>query len=169
MNNHSKLLITILLFSIFILPLTAEAEEEKTREKSADEVLYEKGTQYLVDKKEYDKAIETFKELATVHLTSYLYPNSLYNLGCAYYYNEDYENAIAIFKRLIKEHSDLEIAEDAQLDIGGCLRRMDKFKEAIVVYEEFLKKYPKSKQKDTAFYGIGFCYYYMKVTGEQGE
>ena len=122
--------ITILfLFSSELL--YCQSDKEK-----AEKIAY-KGIE-LVDAGKYSEGIKKFEEALVLDPNNIIY---LYEIGYAYYLQEDYKKAIEKYEPLLKRN---DVIEGVFVSLGNSYDYEKQSQKAMEVYEAGLKKFPKS-------------------------
>jgi tetratricopeptide (TPR) repeat protein len=100
--------------------------------------------QGLLESKQYDKAVETYRTLLERNPTERLYRLfALQNLGYAYEGQGDYQRALDSFQGLV-DMGESFLRPSAYISIGRCYEKLGKREEALKKYRIFLEKYPES-------------------------
>lgn len=114
------------------------------------ELLVEEGSKFH-DEKNYDKAIEKYKEALAIDSDSWLVH---YEMAFTYYESKDYENTIIHAEESIK--SDENNAYYSYVILGSAYDLVGKPKKAIKVYEKGIKKFP---EKYLLYYNLALTTY----------
>ncbi len=141
------LYLTLLMF-IFT---TAGCSSQKLNTPLTASDYYQRGEKFL-DKKDYLKAIETFRTITTNFPGSDLVDDAQYGLAEAYFRSGEYSTAISEYEKLIREYPLSGFVERAQFRIGECyLRRslppqldQEETYRALDKFNRFIQEYPSS-------------------------
>ncbi|HLP48681.1 MAG TPA: tol-pal system protein YbgF [Candidatus Kapabacteria bacterium] len=115
---------------------------------SPESIYYTAYSDYI--KKNYDLAIEGFKQFIRLYPNNGLADNSLYWIGECYYSQKKYQEAVATFKELKTNYSDGDKVPDAILKEGFALIEMGKQTEGNEVLKEVISKFPLSEEASLA-------------------
>ena len=100
--------------------------------------------QGLLESKQYDKAVETYRTFLERNPAERLYRLfALQNLGYAYEGQGDYQRALDSFQGLVDMGENF-LRPSAYISIGRCYEKLGKREEALKNYRIFLEKYPES-------------------------
>lgn len=100
--------------------------------------------QGLLESKQYDKAVETYRTFLERNPAERLYRLfALQNLGYAYEGQGDYQRALDSFQGLV-DMGESFLRPSAYISIGRCYEKLGKREEALKNYRIFLEKYPES-------------------------
>lgn len=115
---------------------------------SAENTYYTAYSDYI--KKNYQLAVEGFKQFITLFPQHNLADNSLYWIGECYYSQKKYQDAVDTFTRLITNYSDGDKIPDAILKKGYALIEMGQQPEGIDVLKELISRFPLSEEASLA-------------------
>jgi len=100
--------------------------------------------QGLLESKQYDKAVETYRTFLERNPAERLYRLfALQNLGYAYEAQGDYQRALDSFQGLV-DMGESFLRPSAYISVGRCYEKLGKREEALKNYRIFLEKYPES-------------------------
>ncbi|MEN8152644.1 MAG: tol-pal system protein YbgF [Acidobacteriota bacterium] len=111
---------------------------------SPDSIYYTAYSDYI--KKNYQLAIEGFRQFVNLYPDNVLADNSLYWIGECYYAKKDFNEAIKVFSDLIDKYSNGDKVPDALLKKGYALLEVGKSENGISVLKELISKYPLSEE-----------------------
>lgn len=115
---------------------------------SAENTYYTAYSDYI--KKNYQLAVEGFKQFIDMFPEHNLADNSLYWIGECYYSQKKYQDAVDTFTRLITNYSDGDKIPDAILKKGYALIEMGQQPEGIDVLKELISRFPLSEEASLA-------------------
>ena len=129
------------------------SDEESTQEtdttaQSPETTYYTAYSDYI--KKNYQLAIEGFKQFIRLFPNNGLADNSLYWIGECYYSQKNYQEAVKTFTELITNYADGDKIPDAILKKGFALIEMGSQSEGITVLKELISRYPLSEEASLA-------------------
>ncbi|MDQ1349818.1 MAG: hypothetical protein QG657_119, partial [Acidobacteriota bacterium] len=135
--------------------MTAPASAENTGTtaetgavQSPESIYYTAYSDYI--KKNYDLAVEGFKQFIKLYPNHGLADNSLYWIGECYYSQKKYQEAVDTFQELKTNYADGDKVPDAILKEGFALIEMGKQTEGIDVLKEVISKFPLSEEASLA-------------------
>jgi tetratricopeptide (TPR) repeat protein len=100
--------------------------------------------QGLLNSKQYDKAVETYRNFLDSNPREGLYRLlALQNLGYAYEGQGDYQRALDSFQNLIAKGESF-LQPWGYLNVSRCHEKLGKWEEALKTYRIFLEKFPDS-------------------------
>jgi len=111
---------------------------------SADSIYFTAYSDY--NKKNYDLAIEGFKQFVKQFPDNVLADNSLYWIGECHYAQKEYSEAINIFSEIINKYASGDKVPDALLKKGYALIEMDQVENGITVLKELISEFPLSEE-----------------------
>jgi len=111
---------------------------------SPDSIYFTAYSDY--NKKNYDLAIEGFKQFVKLFPDNVLADNSLYWIGECYYAQKEYSEAIKIFSDIINKYASGDKVPDALLKKGYALIEMDQVENGISVLKELISEFPLSEE-----------------------
>jgi tol-pal system protein YbgF len=132
-------------------PETTSAPVETTSDtpvQSAESIYYAAYSDFI--KKNYDLAIEGFKQFIKHYPQNGLADNALYWVGECYYSQKAFQDAVITFTELIDNYSDGDKIPDAILKKGYSLIEMGKQSEGITVLKELVSRFPLSEEASLA-------------------
>lgn len=115
---------------------------------SAESIYYTAYSDYI--KKNYDLAVEGFKQFIQLYPNHGLADNSLYWIGECYYSQKKYQDAVNTFNRLKTDYADGDKVPDAILKEGFALIEMGSQSEGIDALKELISKFPLSEEASLA-------------------
>ncbi|MCP5103627.1 MAG: tol-pal system protein YbgF [bacterium] len=115
---------------------------------SPESIYYTAYSDYI--KKNYDLAVEGFKQFIDLYPTNGLADNSLYWIGECYYAQKKYQDAVDVFSQLRNKYEDGDKVPDAILKEGFALIEMGKRTDGIDVLKELVSKFPLSEEASLA-------------------
>ncbi len=111
--------------------------------------------QGFLKSKQYDKAVETYREFLDSNPGERLYRLfALQNLGYAYEGQGDYQNALDAFQGLVDMGENF-LQPWGYLNMGRCYEKLGKREEALRNYRTFLEKFPDSTMARMVKHKIG--------------
>jgi tol-pal system protein YbgF len=119
---------------------------------SPESIYYTAYSDYI--KKNYDLAIEGFKQFINLYPNNGLADNSLYWIGECYYSQKNYKEAVSTFNRLRTQYSDGDKVPDAILKEGFALIEMGNQTGGINALKELIQKFPLSEEASLAQHKI---------------
>lgn len=125
-----------------------ESENQNLSTQSPESIYYTAYSDYL--KKNYELAIQGFKQFIKLFPDNGLVDNSLYWIGECYYSQKMYQEAVNIFKELIEKYRDGDKIQAASLKRGFALIEMGKQSEGINALRELISKFPLSEEASLA-------------------
>ena len=126
-------------------------EEEVTlpeNQQSPETVYYAAYSDYI--KKNYQLAIQGFRQFMQLFPQNGLADNSLYWIGECYYSQKMYQEAVNTFTQLINDYADGDKIPDAILKKGFALIEMGKQSEGISVLKVLVSRFPLSEEASLA-------------------
>jgi tol-pal system protein YbgF len=133
------------------MPTGDSGEEEVTlpdNQQSPETVYYAAYSDYI--KKNYQLAIQGFRQFIQLFPQNGLADNSLYWIGECYYSQKMYQDAVNTFTQLINNYSDGDKIPDAILKKGFALIEMGKQSEGIGVLKGLVSRFPLSEEASLA-------------------
>ncbi len=121
---------------------------QNTVVQSPESIYYTAYSDYI--KKNYDLAIEGFKQFIKLFPQNALADNSLYWIGECYYAQKKYQEAVSTFNELKTNYSDGDKVPDAILKQGFAFIEMGKQTEGIDALKELVSKFPLSEEASLA-------------------
>lgn len=115
---------------------------------SPESIYYTAYSDYI--KKNYDLAVEGFKQFIQLYPDHGLADNSLYWIGECYYSQKKYQDAVNTFNRLKTDYADGDKVPDAILKQGFALIEMGSQNEGIDALKELISKFPLSEEASLA-------------------
>jgi tol-pal system protein YbgF len=115
---------------------------------SPENTYYTAYSDYI--KKNYQLAIEGFKQFILLYPQNGLADNALYWIGECYYSQKMYSEAVSTFSRLISNYADGDKIPDAILKKGYSLIEMGKQPDGITVLKELISRFPLSEEASLA-------------------
>jgi len=125
-----------------------EAQAEPVPAQSPETTYYTAYSDYI--KKNYQLAIDGFKQFIRLFPQNILADNSLYWIGECYYSQKNYQEAVSTFTQLITNYSDGDKIPDAILKKGYALIEMGKQTEGVDVLKELISRFPLSEEASLA-------------------
>jgi len=98
------------------------------------------------NKKNYDLAIQGFKQFVKQFPENQLADNSLYWIGECYYAQKEYQEAIKIFSEIINNYKSGDKVPDALLKKGYAMIELDQVENGISVLKELISEFPLSEE-----------------------
>lgn len=132
-------------------PTGDSSEEEVTlpeNQQSPETVYYAAYSDYI--KKNYQLAIQGFRQFMQLFPQNGLADNSLYWIGECYYSQKMYQEAVNTFTQLINDYADGDKIPDAILKKGFALIEMGKQSEGIGVLKMLVSRFPLSEEASLA-------------------
>ena len=127
---------------------TKQNENSNVSIESPDSIYYTAYSDYI--KKNYQLAINGFKQFIKYYPDNALADNSYYWIGECYYTQKMYQEAINTFTELITKYSDGDKIPDATLKKGFALIEMGKQSQGINILKELISKFPLSDEAKLA-------------------
>lgn len=109
-----------------------------------DSIYYTAYSDYI--KKNYQLAIEGFKQFIKLYPQNGLADNSLYWIGECYYSRKMYKEAVESFSNLIDNYNDGDKIPDAILKKGYALIELGQQTEGITVLKQLISRFPLSEE-----------------------
>ena len=125
-----------------------EETNQPTTVQSPETVYYAAYSDYI--KKNYQLAIQGFRQFIQLFPQNGLADNSLYWIGECYYSQKMYQEAVNTFTELIGNYSDGDKIPDAILKKGFALIEMGNQSEGISVLKELISRFPLSEEASLA-------------------
>lgn len=125
-----------------------EESNQQTTVQSPETVYYAAYSDYI--KKNYQLAIQGFRQFIQLFPQNGLADNSLYWIGECYYSQKMYQEAVNTFSELISNYSDGDKIPDAILKKGFALIEMGNQSEGISVLKELISRFPLSEEASLA-------------------
>ncbi len=133
----------------FSLPAETGGEQgQNSTSQSPETIYYTAYSDYI--KKNYQYAIDGFRQFLQLYPSNGLADNSLYWIGECYYAQKMYQEAVNTFTQLINTYNDGDKIPDATLKKGFALIEMGKQAEGIAVLKELTSKFPLSEEASLA-------------------
>lgn len=132
-------------------PAGTSAETENKEEglvQPAESTYYTSYSDYL--KKNYDLAIQGFRQFIATYPDNHLADNSLYWLGECYYAQRKYPEAVETFKSLRTKYAEGDKVADAMLKEGFALIELGRQTEGIDVLKQLVSRFPLSEEAPLA-------------------
>jgi tol-pal system protein YbgF len=126
----------------------SEETNRQTTVQSPETVYYAAYSDYI--KKNYQLAIQGFRQFIQLFPRNGLADNSLYWIGECYYSQKMYQEAVNTFTELIGNYSDGDKIPDAILKKGFALIEMGNQSEGINVLKELISRFPLSEEASLA-------------------
>ena len=123
---------------------SGEIESNQTQVQSPDSIYYTAYSDYI--KKNYQLAIEGFRQFVSLYPENVLADNSLYWIGECFYAKKDFNEAVTVFSDLINKYSDGDKVPDALLKKGFALLELGKSENGMAVLKELISKFPLSEE-----------------------
>ncbi len=123
---------------------STENSNVNTPLQSPDSIYFTAYSDY--NKKNYDLAIEGFKQFVKQFPDNVLADNSLYWIGECYYAQKEYSEAIKIFSDIINKYASGDKVPDALLKKGYALIEMDQVEKGISILKELISEFPLSEE-----------------------
>lgn len=127
---------------------TGEETNQPTTVQSPETVYYAAYSDYI--KKNYQLAIQGFRQFIQLFPQNGLADNSLYWIGECYYSQKMYQEAVNTFTELISNYADGDKIPDAILKKGFALIEMGNQSEGISVLKELVSRFPLSEEASLA-------------------
>jgi tol-pal system protein YbgF len=127
---------------------TTEESQPNTTIQSPENTYYTAYSDYI--KKNYQLAIEGFKQFIQLYPQNGLADNALYWIGECYYSQKMYQEAVSTFSQLVTNYADGDKIPDAILKKGYSLIEMGKQSEGITVLKELISRFPLSEEASLA-------------------
>ncbi|ADV33736.1 tol-pal system protein YbgF [Candidatus Blochmanniella vafra str. BVAF] len=105
---------------------------------------YKLAVSLVLEKKQYDRAIQTFQDFIKNYPQSNYQPNAHYWLGQLYYNQNDKNNASYHFALVVKNYPKSSKAPDALLKIGIIMQETNQIDKSKTIYKQLGKLYPNS-------------------------
>jgi len=142
---------------LLALVLLASCSKPLVREGAGEKEIYELGV-LLIEKGDYQSAIEVFRELNNRYPSSPLVEKSMFQIAKAYYLDEQDVDAEVAFDDFIRLYPDSPLVPDALLLKGKTIERgmekvgrdLDPAYQALKVYRRLVEAYPNSPQASEA-------------------
>jgi len=115
---------------------------------SPENTYYTAYSDYL--KKNYQLAVEGFKQFISLYPQNGLADNAFYWIGECYYSQKMYREAVNTFSELISNYADGDKIPDAILKKGYSLIEMGKQPEGIAALKELISRFPLSEEASLA-------------------
>jgi tol-pal system protein YbgF len=150
-NSISKVNDRILSLPVGSVPAGTESAGDATQDgviQSPESIYYTAYSDYI--KKNYDLAIQGFKEFIRLYPKNGLADNSLYWIGECYYSQEKFQEAVDTFHELKNKYVDGDKVPDAILKEGFALIEMGNQTKGIDVLKELISKFPLSEEASLA-------------------
>jgi tol-pal system protein YbgF len=151
-NSVSKINDRLLSLPATPPPTEGSTEIEETNRQTADQspetVYYAAYSDYI--KKNYQLAIQGFRQFIQLFPQNGLADNSLYWIGECYYSEKMYQEAVNTFTELINNYSDGDKIPDAILKKGYALIEMGNQSEGIRVLKGLVSRFPLSEEASLA-------------------
>jgi tol-pal system protein YbgF len=150
-NSIGKVNDSILSLPVGSVPAGTESTGDSTQNgvvQSPESIYYTAYSDYI--KKNYDLAIQGFKEFIRLYPKNGLADNSLYWIGECYYSQGKFQEAVDTFYELKSEYADGDKVPAAILKEGFALIEMGKQTEGIDVLKELVSKFPLSEEASLA-------------------
>jgi tol-pal system protein YbgF len=127
---------------------TSGETPEDSAIQSPENTYYTAYSDYL--KKNYQLAVEGFKQFISLYPQNGLADNALYWIGECYYSQKMYREAVSTFSELIANYADGDKIPDAILKKGYSLIEMGKQSEGIAVLKDLISRFPLSEEASLA-------------------
>jgi tol-pal system protein YbgF len=127
---------------------TGELPQRDSTIQSPESIYYTAYSDYI--KKNYQLAVEGFKQFIQLYPQNGLADNALYWIGECYYSQKMFQDAVTTFTELITNYSDGDKIPDAILKKGYALIEMGKQAEGITVLKELVSRFPLSEEASLA-------------------
>lgn len=127
---------------------TGEEAAQQDNLQSPETVYYAAYSDYI--KKNYQLAIQGFRQFIQLFPRNGLADNSLYWIGECYYSQKMYQEAVNTFSQLIDNYADGDKIPDAILKKGFALIEMGKQSEGISVLKVLVSRFPLSEEASLA-------------------
>lgn len=150
-NGIGKINDRLLSMPAMTTPASAESPgtaAETGSTQSPESIYYTAYSDYI--KKNYDLAVEGFKQFIRLYPNNGLADNSLYWIGECYYSQKKYQEAVDTFQELKTNYADGDKVPDAILKEGFALIEMGKQNDGIDVLKEVISKFPLSEEASLA-------------------
>lgn len=150
-NGIGKINDRLLSMPAVTAPASAESmgvANETGSTQSPESIYYTAYSDYI--KKNYDLAVEGFKQFIRLYPNNGLADNSLYWIGECYYSQKKYQEAVDTFKELKANYADGDKVPDSILKEGFALIEMGKQTDGIDVLKEVISKFPLSEEASLA-------------------
>jgi tol-pal system protein YbgF len=131
-------------------PDMARTEPPPSRDDSADTPDSYRRALAAVHQREYDRAIQQFREFLRTNPDSPLAGNAHYWIGESYYTLGDYSQAILQFNEVRQHHPKSDRAAAALLKIGLAFLQMGNKSEARLAFQKVVNDYPASPEAGQA-------------------
>jgi tol-pal system protein YbgF len=96
--------------------------------------------------KNYDLAVEGFKDYMSEYPNGLLVPNAQFWIGICYYEKDDFKNAVEAFDKLIKAYPESEKTPSAELKTAYALQKLDRDADANDMFEKIVNEHPKTPE-----------------------
>jgi len=120
----------------------SDTPPQQNNAQTPDSIYYTAYSDYI--KKNYQLAIEGFKQFIKLYPQNGLADNSLYWIGECYYSQKMYQESVDSFTDLIDNYSDGDKIPDAFLKKGYALIELGQQSEGITVLKQLISRYPLS-------------------------
>jgi tol-pal system protein YbgF len=150
-NSINKVNDRLLSMPAGTIPAGSESAEDSSGSgtaQSPESIYYTAYSDYI--KKNYDLAVEGFKQFIQLYPNHGLADNSLYWIGECYYSQKKYQDAVNTFNRLKTDYEDGDKVPDAILKEGFALIEMGSQSEGIDALKELISKFPLSEEASLA-------------------
>jgi len=150
-NQVSRINDRLVSFPTAATPTTESGNEDVTsseNQQSPETVYYAAYSDYI--KKNYQLAIQGFRQFIQLFPQNGLADNSLYWIGECYYSQKKYQEAVDTFTQLIDNYSEGDKIPDAILKKGFALVEMGNQSEGIGVLKSLVSRFPLSEEASLA-------------------
>ena len=118
------------------------ATEEAAERRPDPAELYMRGYKETMETKDYDSALDTFREFLSLYPAHELSDNAQYWVGELYYAKGDWERAILEFNKVIKGYPAGDKVADALLKQGFAFEKLGDKETAATILERIVEEYP---------------------------
>ena len=152
-NSIGKVYDRIILIPTSRTISNSSGENQSTTEntdtvETPDNIYYTAYSDYI--KKNYQLAINGFKQFLKYYPDNALADNSLYWIGECYYAQKEFKNAIDAFSNIISKYKDGDKVPDALLKMGYALIETGRNEEGLNVLKKLVKQFPLSEEASLA-------------------
>ena len=119
-----------------------------------------------VQLKEYDEAIQHYKQLQIDYPDSPLRLDAVRGTATAWFHQGRYEEAIEAYEKVVESSDDAPTISHSLYLIGESYDNLGLYQQSGEYYEQVLTKYPQSDEASDALYAKGWSLYRLKKYGE---
>ena len=119
-----------------------------------------------VQLKEYDEAIQHYKQLQIDYPDSPLRLDAVRGTATAWFHQGRYEESIEAYEKVVESSDDAPTISHSLYLIGESYDNLGLYQQSGEYYEQVLTKYPQSDEASDALYAKGWSLYRLKKYGE---